>query len=363
MEYLFEAQHYETLFRIKDKSSVLISELLLSGPLSRGGATAIQYDGFWSLVIDKRKKGAMKKIGLGLLGNSSEFNRYVTEFTVLMSVLADEVVPKYNLSITNLSKGEFAGLISNLEAFWRLYGYTEFVFHDFAVEESGSLLIKANLDRLGKIKMEARKMWNDLAVNGVILHLLNYFSSQYFAGGDEPKYLTIAELSSLFDGGRTSSESIAERRKRYVLEAKEDSYGFLHPEEAKAVVDKFVENEAREIAEAAIELKGVTANKGFAAGKVVIAPMLDLDAARAALAEMQHGDILVAQSTDPNLIGFCQKAAAIVTNQGGMLSHAAIISREFGIPCIVGAVYATKVLKNGDLVEVDADKGVVRLIK
>jgi len=51
-----------------------------------------------------------------------------------------------------------------------------------------------------------------------------------------------------------------------------------------------------------------------------------------------------------------------VTDQGGMLSHAAIISRELGVPCIVGTVNATKVFKDGDMVEVDADKGIIRKI-
>ncbi|MCI0566183.1 hypothetical protein L0Y46_03215 [bacterium] len=59
----------------------------------------------------------------------------------------------------------------------------------------------------------------------------------------------------------------------------------------------------------------------------------------------------------------CQKASAIVTDIGGMLSHAAIVSRELNIPCIVGTKNASKILKNGDLVEVDADKGMVRILE
>ena len=55
-----------------------------------------------------------------------------------------------------------------------------------------------------------------------------------------------------------------------------------------------------------------------------------------------------------------KKAAAIVTDEGGITCHAAIISREFNIPCIVGTQIASSLLKDGDLVEVDAEKGVVR---
>jgi pyruvate,water dikinase len=56
-------------------------------------------------------------------------------------------------------------------------------------------------------------------------------------------------------------------------------------------------------------------------------------------------------------------AGAIITNQGGITSHAAITSREMKIPCIIGTKIATKVLKDGDLVEVDANRGVVKIIK
>jgi len=58
-----------------------------------------------------------------------------------------------------------------------------------------------------------------------------------------------------------------------------------------------------------------------------------------------------------------KKAAAIITNEGGMTSHAAIISRELGIPCIIGTKVATKVLKTGELVEVLPTHGKVRVLK
>ncbi|UZE94344.1 MAG: hypothetical protein IB618_02445 [Candidatus Pacearchaeota archaeon] len=57
------------------------------------------------------------------------------------------------------------------------------------------------------------------------------------------------------------------------------------------------------------------------------------------------------------------KAGAIVTDEGGIICHAAIISREFGVPCIIGTKIATKVLKEGELVEVDADNGVIKRLE
>ena len=76
--------------------------------------------------------------------------------------------------------------------------------------------------------------------------------------------------------------------------------------------------------------------------------------------KMNQGDILVSIATNPDVVPAMKKAAAIVTEQGGITSHAAIVSRELGTPCVIGTKIATKVFKDGDKVEVDANKGVVR---
>ena len=77
---------------------------------------------------------------------------------------------------------------------------------------------------------------------------------------------------------------------------------------------------------------------------------------------MKSGDIIVTTMTTPDYLMAMKMAAAIVTEEGGLTSHAAIIARELGIPCIIGTKIATQVFKNGDMVEVDAEKGVVRII-
>lgn len=81
------------------------------------------------------------------------------------------------------------------------------------------------------------------------------------------------------------------------------------------------------------------------------------------ISRVEKGDILVAQMTFPAYISAMQKAAAFVTDEGSITCHAAIISREMKKPCIVGTKNATKVLKDGDMIEVDANNGVVRIIK
>ncbi|MFH0853030.1 MAG: PEP-utilizing enzyme [bacterium] len=80
------------------------------------------------------------------------------------------------------------------------------------------------------------------------------------------------------------------------------------------------------------------------------------------LSKMKMGDILVSQMTNPDLVPAIKKAAAIITDIGGVTCHAAIISRELKIPCVIGTKIATKVLKDGDRVIVDANQGDVRRI-
>jgi len=79
--------------------------------------------------------------------------------------------------------------------------------------------------------------------------------------------------------------------------------------------------------------------------------------------ELKAGNILVTGMTNPQMVPYIRKAAAIVTDEGGITCHAAIIAREMRKPCITGTKNATQLLGNGDLVEVDANKGVVIILK
>ena len=106
-----------------------------------------------------------------------------------------------------------------------------------------------------------------------------------------------------------------------------------------------------------INLQGTSASRGTAHGKAVIVKgVKDLQ-------NVSKGDILVAVTTHPDYVPAMQKSSAIVTDEGGVTSHAAIVSREIGIPCVVGTKNATQILKDGDLIEVDANKGIVRKLK
>lgn len=108
----------------------------------------------------------------------------------------------------------------------------------------------------------------------------------------------------------------------------------------------------------ALTCKGMVACRGYMQGKVRCIPSADSLAAKL----FQKGEVLVTGMTRPEFLPLMKKAGAIVTDEGGISCHAAIVSRELNIPCIIGTKVATKMFKDGDLVEVDAEKGIVRKV-
>jgi pyruvate,water dikinase len=100
-------------------------------------------------------------------------------------------------------------------------------------------------------------------------------------------------------------------------------------------------------------LRGLGAAPGWASGRARVVTSL------AEAGELSGSDVLVAHMTTPDWVPLMRRAAAIVTDSGGMTCHAAIVSRELGIPCLVGTGSATETLRDGELVTVDAGKGVV----
>lgn len=105
------------------------------------------------------------------------------------------------------------------------------------------------------------------------------------------------------------------------------------------------------------EIKGTPASPGVVKGKVRVIQSEE------EFSKMQEGEILVAGMTRPEYVPIMKKAKGIVTDEGGLTCHAAIVSRELKVPCIVGTLISTRVLKDGDLIELDANKGIIKIMK
>ncbi len=147
---------------------------------------------------------------------------------------------------------------------------------------------------------------------------------------------------------------LKEREESYAWILKDNKEYFFTGQKVKEVLGQL--GYFKKVA-AQAAIKGVPGCPGAARGRVriVTSPKETL--------KFKVGEILVVPETTPDFVPLMKKAAAIVTDQGGITSHAAIVSRELNKPCVIGTKIATKVLKDGDLVEVDASKGIVRVVK
>jgi len=166
------------------------------------------------------------------------------------------------------------------------------------------------------------------------------------------EYLCIEQFNEKFLNSTNVRKTIAEQKLGYFIYW-EPAKGFnIQTGEEAIKTHKAIYGNKEAPKE--IELKGISACKGKATGhvKIVLNPRQGLD--------FNEGDILITGMTSPDFVLLMNKAAAIVTELGGITCHAAIVAREMGKPCIISTKIATKVFKDGDLVEVDADKGIVR---
>ena len=104
------------------------------------------------------------------------------------------------------------------------------------------------------------------------------------------------------------------------------------------------------------EIRGAAGSRGFARGTARVIKSIN-EASR-----LQPGDILVAETTAPPWTPLFATAGAIVADTGGVLSHAAVVAREYGVPAVVGTGMASKVIRDGQTIEVDGDAGIVRIV-
>ncbi len=167
--------------------------------------------------------------------------------------------------------------------------------------------------------------------------------------------LTTELLQFLQKKKRPDIQSIRMRRSLYVIHMR-DYRLYLSTGRAATRLARFVQSHTQ--AHQSNEVHGEVGSPGKFVGRVKVLtydlPLLPQ------IAAMRKGQVLVAGQTRPEIIAACRKAGAIVTNEGGITSHAAVVSREFKIPCVIGTKVATDIFKNGDRVEVDATKGIVK---
>ncbi|MFA5926127.1 MAG: PEP-utilizing enzyme [Parcubacteria group bacterium] len=182
-----------------------------------------------------------------------------------------------------------------------------------------------------------------------------YFSKELGISRDDFFQLTFEEaLESIEEGKcKVSKNEIRKRDEGFVCGYLNNKEILLTGKKCQELYKHFSKVDGNKIN----KIKGASASVGIAQGKAkIIINYQDFN-------KFNKGDILVAPMTTPDYVILMKKAAAFVTDEGGLSCHAAILARELKKPCIIGTKIATKVLRDGDLVEVDADGGVVRILK
>lgn len=223
----------------------------------------------------------------------------------------------------------------------------------YADELKFSQEIKNYLSRLikaGELKFDlhiaVEPLWKEAIV------FLKDLAEKFNYSFDQMSVLRADEISKFLGGGFLPSKEVLEERLRgLVLIPHGAEDGLL------LVGSNYVEwkNKIERIEGA--DIKGTPAFNGKVRGKVKIhSSFLEGEI-------ISPGTVVVAGMTNPQLVPFLKDAVAIVTDEGGLTCHAAIIARELKKPCIIGTKIATQILKDGDMVEVDADNGIVTIIK
>ncbi|MFA6391722.1 MAG: PEP-utilizing enzyme [Patescibacteria group bacterium] len=167
--------------------------------------------------------------------------------------------------------------------------------------------------------------------------------------------LSVEEMYGALDGKILPDKTEMQRRFTNYAMVVEDAKTKLvvDPKEIKKLEEKY----SVEIVDSN-ELQGKMASLG---GIIRGRAKICLD--KKDIGKIERGDILVAQFTTPDFVPAMEKAAAIVADQGGLSSHAAIVSRELGVPCVIDTKNGTRIIKDNDLLEINAQTGLVKILE
>jgi pyruvate,water dikinase len=220
------------------------------------------------------------------------------------------------------------------------------IFNHLLVRSQNCALFRENIkSEIVKLLAAMRRLLIEL---GRRLHASNVLASP-----DDIFFLKMEEIGPVA-GGRAEFDIknvIAERRAEY------EKWSSVTPPDL--IVGRFDPGQyvPEEIATDLDTLKGLAVSPGVATGKAKVILRTDGDS------HLEAGEILVAPFTDPGWTPYFLPAAGIVMNQGSLLSHGAIVARELGIPAVTNVGDATKIIKTGQTVQVDGNRGIVRILR
>ena len=356
----------------------------------------IYEDGVLSAFATKKEFDHINKKEFSKINSLTKLQKMESDFIALKKEVA-EFVKKNNRNIGNLSDKElydvFIKLFQYFSQFVKKYRYLEphiiknwedgaidiikqvipdknpeLVLSDI-LSSGGNLqeklqelhLIKQRdifviLDKIAKIRFQAKTTDESLAS----------FSEEILIETAKRTLIAVSQIShmgrdelhkALVNRADIDLYKINMRAHGFGLEIKNGTFSILSQNRYKQIIKQ-------ERAKSRVDvLKGTTAYPGKVVGTARVTPLLSTpDEYREYIQSLTDEDIVVAAMTSPELTASFKKVCGVITDEGGLMSHAALISRETKTPCVIGTKYATRFLKEGEKILLDADSGIVTKI-
>ncbi len=273
------------------------------------------------------------------------FNNCLVEFA---EIDGKDVEPIDGLRIINRVYPQYISCMAIYNCFWRYIGN----------ESTKGKLTEQDVKNISGLRDRTAKFYPK--IEKLIKDYSEQLGTRENFDGDLLRYFTYSEMTKFLDGELKITEEILKellkRREKYFYLYTIDSREELITD--KTVIEK-IYNKFYLVKEEVKEIKGFSAYKGIVRGEVF---NLQNHKKEESLG-LSKGCILVTSMTHPDDVAMIKDCVAIVTDEGGILSHAAIVARELKKPCIIGSKISTQLLRDGDFVEVDANLGIIKIIK
>ncbi len=354
-----KAENY--IFSFEAKGVTLLFQEIVCKAYSPFGSVLLCVDGTVRSFISKTTVEKMYKTGEKFFSNADNIKKTAQALEILID-RANHISEKYR-NLNDITKEDVQEAFLLMEQIHEEYSRFDSFYSDGAYNKYGEL--NEALKLVDFYKNDIREKYNDLffVYDGGFVTLLVAISQKVNVPVPDLVWCLEDEIIGLIQGETLDRKVIESRKKKYVFN--KDSEGeiyFFEENQASIFIDYFQDVAPK----SEKQIKGQTANSTgeIVRGQVVIinSDYFDVEVVQQKMKKMQKGQVLVAVTTAPDLMMALKKASAVVTDVGGMLSHAAITARELNIPCIVGTKFASQILKDGDLVEIDADQGTVKII-
>jgi len=350
-------RNYIFIYRFKELP-YLISDFLMQA-YTKHNPFYCYINDFWYSYFPKENYEKSLNEGLKNIKSKRWIEKFELEYNELVSKAKS--FEKNLKTGEKLTKKEISEFFYYLISLLTYYSPLEHFSTDNAFAESEKdKSLKLSVKKMGEMKFFFREKLNEIALypESLLKKYLQKIAEDYNVPFEVLYLYSLGEIKKIPDGFNLPEAEIQNRSAKYAMfyDGKEHYYS---GEESEEIIKEIHEEPSSENI-----LKGIPANKGKVKAKARILEYTldDFGKTENLIKSMQKGEILVTETTGPEIMEACNKAVAIVTDEGGLLSHAAIISRELKIPCIVGTKFATSMIKTGDLIEVDAEKGIIKII-